>query len=98
VHAAGAGEVLYSDRLSGYGNVIIVSHGDGYVTVYAHNSAHAVRAGDRVRRGQMIARVGQSGRASGPNLHFEVRKDNVARNPLYYLPPAELATGLATRR
>ncbi len=98
VHAARTGEVLYSDKLSGYGNVIIVGHGDGYVTVYAHNSGHLVRTGERVRQGQMIARVGQTGRASGPNLHFEVRKDNVARNPLYYLPPVQMAAGLATRQ
>jgi murein DD-endopeptidase MepM/ murein hydrolase activator NlpD len=88
VFAARAGQVLYSERLSGYGNIIIVGHDDGFATVYAHNSTHMVRAGQRVRQGQLIARVGASGRASGPNLHFEVRKGNVAQNPLYFLPPA----------
>ncbi len=87
VFAAREGRVLYSDRLSGYGNVIIIGHGAGYATVYAHNSSHAVRSGDRVRQGQVIGWVGETGRASGPNLHFEVRKDNVARNPLHFLPP-----------
>lgn len=88
VYAARAGEVLYSARLSGYGNVIIIGHGDRYATVYAHNLTHLVRVGDRVRQGQVIARVGETGRTTGPNLHFEVRKHNVACNPLYYLPPA----------
>jgi murein DD-endopeptidase MepM/ murein hydrolase activator NlpD len=86
VYAARDGRVLYSDRLTGYGNVVIIGHGAGYATVYAHNSSHAVRSGDRVRQGQVIAWVGQTGRTSGPNLHFEVRKDNVARNPLHFLP------------
>jgi lipoprotein NlpD len=86
VLAARSGEVVYSDKLRGYGNVIILEHGDGYASVYAHNSTHIVRLGSRVRKGQLIARVGESGRTSGPNLHFEVRKENVARNPLFYLP------------
>jgi murein DD-endopeptidase MepM/ murein hydrolase activator NlpD len=97
VRAAREGQVLYSDRLSGYGRVIIVRHGDGYATVYAHNSEHLVRTGDRVRQGQVIARVGATGRTTGPNLHFEVRKDNVARNPMYYLAPAENPRALASR-
>jgi len=87
VYAARHGEVVYSAGLRGYGNVIILNHGDGYASVYAHNSDHMVNVGRRVRRGEMIARVGETGRTSGPNLHFEVRKDNVARNPLYFLPP-----------
>ena len=86
VHAARAGEVLYSDNLRGYGNVIILRHSDGYASVYAHNAEQLVSVADRVLQGQVIARVGESGRTSGPNLHFEVRKNNVARNPLYYLP------------
>jgi lipoprotein NlpD len=87
VYAARHGEVVYSARLRGYGNVIILNHGDGYASVYAHNSNHLVSVGSRVRRGEVIARIGETGRTSGPNLHFEVRKDNVARNPLYFLPP-----------
>jgi len=80
------GKVIYSDRLSGYGNVIIVEHTGGFASVYAHNDRNFARKGQRVRRGQKIASVGSTGRATGPHLHFEVRKDNVARNPLYYLP------------
>ncbi|HSV08916.1 MAG TPA: LysM peptidoglycan-binding domain-containing M23 family metallopeptidase [Candidatus Binatus sp.] len=86
VRAVRAGRVLYSDRLRGYGNLIIVDHGEGYATVYAHNRDNRARTGDQVRQGDVIASVGETGRTSGPNLHFEVRKDNVARNPLFYLP------------
>ena len=87
VRAARAGRVLYSDHLRGYGNLIIVAHDDGYATVYAHNRENRARAGAEVRQGQVIALVGQSGKTSGPNLHFEVRKDNIARNPIFFLPP-----------
>jgi len=87
VHAARAGRVLYSDGLRGYGNLIIMEHGDGYATVYAHNQANRVRAGDVVHQGDVIASVGESGKTSGANLHFEVRKDNIARNPVFFLPP-----------
>ena len=80
------GKVIYSDRLSGYGNVIIVEHAGGFASVYAHNDRNFAHKGQRVSRGQKIASVGSTGRATGPHLHFEVRKDNVARNPLYYLP------------
>jgi murein DD-endopeptidase MepM/ murein hydrolase activator NlpD len=86
VRAARAGHVLYSDRLRGYGNLIIVEHGDGYATVYAHNRDNHARTGDAVRQGEVIAAVGRTGTTSGPNLHFEIRRHNVARNPLYYLP------------
>lgn len=86
VLAARDGFVIYSDKLRGYGNVVIVEHGGGYATVYAHNEQNLVQAGDRVRQGQPIGRVGSSGRTSGPNLHFEIRKDNIARNPIYFLP------------
>jgi len=86
VSAAREGTVIYSDTLRGYGNVVIVEHGGGYATVYAHNDQNLVRAGEHVRQGQAVSRVGRSGRTSGPNLHFEIRKDNVARNPIYFLP------------
>jgi len=89
VVAARAGRVLYSDRLRGYGNLIIVAHDDGYATVYAHNAENRAQAGADVRQGEVIAAVGRSGKTSGPNLHFEIRKDNVARNPLFYLPAAD---------
>ncbi len=89
VVAAQDGEVVFSDELRGYGNVIIIRHRDGYATVYAHNRTNQVREGQRVRRGQVIAAVGDSGHTTGANLHFEVRKDNVARDPLPFLPATE---------
>lgn len=86
VRSSRDGNVIYSDTLRGYGNVVIVQHAGGYATVYAHNEENLVDAGSKVRQGQPVAKVGRSGRTSGPNLHFEIRKDNVARNPIYFLP------------
>ena len=86
VRAAADGRVIYSGVLRGYGNVVIVRHGRGYVTVYAHHKVNRVKEGEDIRRGQKIAEVGTSGRTTGPSLHFEVRKNNLARNPLPYLP------------
>ena len=85
--------MAYCSTLPGYGNVIILRHGGGYATVYAHNRQHVVKEGDPVKEGQLIARVGESGRTTGPNLHFEVRRENVAHNPLYFLPHAAQAAG-----
>jgi lipoprotein NlpD len=87
VLAAADGQVIFSDVLRGYGNVVIVRHPGGYVTVYAHNQANLVKEEQTVRRGEQLAEVGQSGRATGASVHFEVRKDNLARDPLRYLPP-----------
>lgn len=86
VRAAAEGKVIFSDVLRGYGNVVIVRHAKGYLTVYAHHRVNLVKEGQIVRQGDVIAEVGQTGRASGPSLHFEIRKDNLARNPLQYLP------------
>jgi len=93
VHAAQDGEVIYSDALRGYGNLVIVRHAGGFVTVYAHNQENQARERQRVHKGDVIARVGESGRTTGANLHFEVRQDNIAQDPLDYLPPLpQLAT------
>ena len=91
VRAAAKGDVAYSGSLPGYGNVIILRHGTGYATVYAHNDQNLVEEGQRVNQGQLIATVGRSGRTSGANLHFEVRKDNVAHDPLQFLPARQRA-------
>jgi len=98
VRAARSGRILYADTLRGYGNLIIVEHDDGYATVYAHNRENRVESGAQVRQGDVIATCGESGKTSGPNLHFEVRKDNVARNPLFYLPPLPGDAGGAEHR
>ena len=87
IRAAASGKVIYSDnKMRYYGNVIIIKHRGGYFTVYAHNSANLVQAGTLVKQGQVIAEVGQSGRASGPHLHFEIRQGERPVNPLLYLP------------
>ncbi len=87
IRSASAGKVIFSDKLAGYGNVIIIEHDRGFTTVYAHNERNQVKKGDLVERGSRIGLVGRSGRASGSHLHFEIRKNNIARNPLHYLPP-----------
>jgi lipoprotein NlpD len=87
VYAAGDGQVIYAgDGIRGYGHLIVVQHEGDLLTVYAHNSELLVKEGDRVGAGQRIALVGQSGRASGPHLHFEVRAGQIPRDPLSYLP------------
>lgn len=68
-----------------YGNHILVDHGNGFSTLYAHLSSFYVSPGDRVQKGEAIARMGCSGRCSGTHLHFEIRKNGVAQNPLSYL-------------
>ncbi len=85
VKAAQSGVVTYSGWMSDYGRVIIISHPGGVQTVYAHNSANLVTRGERVNRGDPIARVGRTGNATGYHLHFEVRVNNRAVDPLQYL-------------
>ncbi|MFQ5563440.1 MAG: peptidoglycan DD-metalloendopeptidase family protein [Parvularculaceae bacterium] len=86
VRAAAAGEVVYrGSEIDGYGNLLLIKHDGGYVTAYAHNDAMLVRKGQRVRRGQMIAKVGKSGAVSEPQLHFEIRRNLKAVDPLGYL-------------
>jgi lipoprotein NlpD len=97
VRAARGGRVLYSDTLRGYGNLIILEHEGGYATVYAHNQENRAPVGADVRQGQVIALVGETGNSSGPNLHFEIRRDNVARNPLFYLPQGTARALAGTR-
>ena len=82
VHAAAAGTVAFSGRQSSYGRVIKIDHPNGLRTVYAHNSSNFVRAGQHVNAGTVIGAVGQTGRATTNHLHFEVRRQGVARDPL----------------
>jgi lipoprotein NlpD len=86
VRAAADGTAVYVGEPPGYGAVVILRHAGGLVTVYAHNAAVLVREGARVTRGEAIAKVGQTGRTTGPHLHFEVREGSRPRNPLLYLP------------
>jgi murein DD-endopeptidase MepM/ murein hydrolase activator NlpD len=71
---------------NGYGNMVMVDHGNGYVTLYAHLNSIYVRQGENVSKGQQIGTVGNTGNSTGPHLHFEVRYQGVARNPFTYLP------------
>lgn len=86
IRAAESGKVSFSGRISGYGNIIIVDHPGGYSTVYAHNSANLVQKGQSVSKGEVIARLGATGNATGSHLHFEVRVNSKPVNPLNYLP------------
>jgi lipoprotein NlpD len=86
VLAADDGRVTYSgNTVRGYGNMIVIKHAGNLATVYAHNRKNLVKEGDLVRRGQQIAEVGESGRATGYHCHFEVRVGKQAVNPLFYL-------------
>ena len=82
IKAANSGRVLYSgNEIKGYGNIIIIEHEQGFTTIYAHNDVNDVAEGEKVGRGQIIARVGRTGRTNGPNLHFEIRMNNRPINP-----------------
>lgn len=85
IKTAGAGEVIFAGWMRGYGQVVIIDHGSGFATVYAHMSKILVDDGQNVKRGAVIGKVGQTGVATGPHLHFEVRVKGVAQNPLKYL-------------
>ena len=86
VKASSSGTVLYSgNTIRGYGNLIVLRHSQEFVTLYAHNQINLVEEGLWVERGQIIGKVGQTGRASGPHLHFEIRKNNKAMDPLLFL-------------
>jgi murein DD-endopeptidase MepM/ murein hydrolase activator NlpD len=86
IKASSSGTVLYSgNMIRGYGNLIILRHSEEFVTLYAHNQVNLVEEGLRIERGQIIGKVGQTGRASGPHLHFEIRRNNKAVDPLVFL-------------
>ncbi len=85
VRAPADGVVVSTERDRGYGKMVRISHGFGYVTVFGHLHRILVRPGQRVRRGDIIGEVGNTGRSTGPHLHYEVRKDGRAVNPLYYI-------------
>ena len=85
IRAAAAGTVIYAGWLGGYGNLVVVDHGNGLATAYAHASSILVGVGQEVAQGETVALVGSTGHASGPHLHFEVRVNGVAVDPLPYL-------------
>lgn len=83
--ASHGGQVIAVGWGGDYGKRVIIDHGDGLQTLYAHQSSFTVKEGDHVERGQMIGRVGSTGRSTGPHLHFEVRKNGILQDPWTYL-------------
>ena len=91
IMAPADGLVIKAKREGGYGNIIEIRHMQGIVTRYAHNKKNLVRAGMRVKRGSIIAQVGSTGRSTGPHLHYEVRLNGVAVNPMLYIVDTPVA-------
>lgn len=88
VVAVADGVVTWSSKRYGYGLMVEINHGNGYTTRYAHNSENLVAVGDEVKKGQVVARMGETGRATGPNLHFEVLRDGRRMNPVNFIRAA----------
>jgi murein DD-endopeptidase MepM/ murein hydrolase activator NlpD len=86
IRAAEAGHVVHSGPLGSYGNLVVVRHAGRFATAYAHAQRTLVRRGTRVRRGEPVAEVGATGNASGPHLHFEIRRSEQPLDPLLFLP------------
>ncbi len=86
IYASDTGYVAATGWMGGYGNYIVVNHGNGFETLYAHLSQIRVMAGQGVQRAQVIGLVGSTGRSTGPHLHFEIRQGGVKRNPFGFLP------------
>ena len=86
VYAADGGTVIYAGWMRGYGYLVQISHGNGVVTYYGHNSSLTVSVGQHVYKGQQIAKMGSTGNSTGNHCHFEIRVNGVAKNPLNYLP------------
>jgi murein DD-endopeptidase MepM/ murein hydrolase activator NlpD len=97
VKAAAPGRVVFSGFVAGYGNMVEIDHGSGWATRYGHNSANQVAAGDKVAAGQQIGLVGQTGRATGDHLHFEVRRDGKAVSPALFLGAQAKGSRLRSR-
>ena len=91
VYAAAPGDVYFSGSAPGYGRVVKIEHMNGFTSVYAHNLQNLVNAGDRVEAGAVIATVGKSKGAVTTHLHFEIRRENMAYNPLFLLPRRDIA-------
>ncbi len=85
IYAAGEGKVIFSGWAPGYGRMVSINHGYGYVSHYAHNSVNLVKQGDYVKKGEKIARIGTSGRSTGPHVHFMIDYNGKRINPLEVL-------------
>ena len=97
IYATADGVVARGEWANGYGNLVEIDHGRGIATRYGHLSAILVHAGDRVKRGQVIARMGSTGRSTGSHLHYEVRLDGHAVNPVPYLQSADYLVAMQNR-
>ena len=84
--ASAAGTVTRAGNAGDYGILVEINHGNGWVTRYAHNSSVKVKVGQKVSKGQTIALSGNTGRSTGPHVHFEIRYNGSAKNPMTYLP------------
>ena len=92
VQAVDAGIVAYTgNELRGYGNLVLVKHANGWISAYAHCDAILVKRGEKVVRGQVIARVGSTGNVNEPQLHFELRRGQHAVDPREFMPPLPTA-------
>lgn len=91
IHATGDGVIVTASRKGSYGNYVLIDHQNGYKTAYAHMQNYTVNKGDRVKRGQLIGQVGNTGRSTGPHLHYEIIYKNKPVNPKKYLRVGELA-------
>jgi murein DD-endopeptidase MepM/ murein hydrolase activator NlpD len=85
IRAAGGGTVTFSGWNGGYGNTVIIDHGGGLTTMYSHNTRNSAVVGQVVERGEIIAYVGSTGRSTGPHLHYEIRRNGTAVNPISFL-------------
>ncbi|MDN5937248.1 MAG: M23 family metallopeptidase [Salinisphaera sp.] len=88
VLAAAAGVVSFAGHMQGYGNLVEINHGNGYVTRYGHCKKILVHVGQRVDKGEVVAKVGSTGRSTGPHVHFEVRRNGKVVNPASYIQAA----------
>ena len=85
IYAANSGTVTYAGEMSGYGNYVVIDHGNGFETAYAHCNSISVSSGDTVAKGQVIAHIGSTGNSTGPHLHFEIKENGEFLNPLDYV-------------
>jgi murein DD-endopeptidase MepM/ murein hydrolase activator NlpD len=89
LYASKEGKVTFAGTMNGYGKIIIIQHSGGYETRYGHLDKIGVRKGQYVKTGELIGKTGQSGRVTGPHLHFELRKNGKALNPMKYMPKSK---------
>ncbi len=90
IYAAASGTVISTSTVSGYGNTVVIYHGEGWSTLYAHLTRYKVKKGDDVKEGALVGLMGRTGRAYAVHLHFEIRKGSDPLDPLLFLPSREL--------